>query len=303
MARSLKTKYCLTALAVGTVLALLLAGVAYYEHRVDTADINQLTHAAVEQKLEADLEARAGSIEQDHRRLAGSGAARSTNKIGRIRRSPSACSRSATSSGSRCRMRTARCCSPAAMRRTAHAPAAAPFSPQERHPGQGARASQAGGTLEDLAEPRQDAGRRWRASDAQMENRQGHQVKTDARMVAGVTLPLIRSGLVGAWFIARQLSRPIIGAGQVGGPDRRGRLHAGRWRWCVATSSVSCKWRSSACGKSCAETTITKNYLNTVLNSLSDAVLVTSSDGVVKSCNEAAQRLLGYRKQTSWASR
>jgi diguanylate cyclase (GGDEF)-like protein/PAS domain S-box-containing protein len=44
------------------------------------------------------------------------------------------------------------------------------------------------------------------------------------------------------------------------------------------------------------ETTITKNYLNTVLNSLSDAVLVTSPEGIVKSCNEATQRLLGYRE-------
>jgi diguanylate cyclase (GGDEF)-like protein/PAS domain S-box-containing protein len=44
------------------------------------------------------------------------------------------------------------------------------------------------------------------------------------------------------------------------------------------------------------ETTITKNYLNTVLNSLSDAVLVTSPEGIVKSCNEATQRLLGYQE-------
>jgi PAS domain S-box-containing protein len=42
------------------------------------------------------------------------------------------------------------------------------------------------------------------------------------------------------------------------------------------------------------ETTITKNYLNTVLNSLTDIVLVTSPDGIVRSCNEAAQKLLGY---------
>ena len=62
MARSLKTNYLLLALGVGTVLSLLLGGVSYYEHRVDTADINQLTHAAVEQKLEADLEARADSL-------------------------------------------------------------------------------------------------------------------------------------------------------------------------------------------------------------------------------------------------
>src|ERR1700682_4292367 len=62
MARSLKTNYLLLALGVGTVLSLLVGGVSYYEHRVDTADINQLTHTAVEQKLEADLEARADSL-------------------------------------------------------------------------------------------------------------------------------------------------------------------------------------------------------------------------------------------------
>ena len=51
--RSLKTKYFLIALGVGAVLSLLLGGFAYYEHRIETADINQLTHAAVEQRLEA----------------------------------------------------------------------------------------------------------------------------------------------------------------------------------------------------------------------------------------------------------
>ncbi len=33
-----------------------------------------------------------------------------------------------------------------------------------------------------------------------------------------------------------------------------------------------------------------------MLNSLSDAVLVTSTDGIVKSCNEATQKLLGYQE-------
>jgi hypothetical protein len=62
MARSLKTKYLLLALAVGGALSLLLAGLAYYEHRVDAADVNQLTYATVAQKLEADLETRASSL-------------------------------------------------------------------------------------------------------------------------------------------------------------------------------------------------------------------------------------------------
>src|SRR3974390_3051299 len=64
MARSLKTKYLLVALAVGGILSLLLAGLSYYEHQVDAADVNQLTYATVGQKLEADLEARARSLSE-----------------------------------------------------------------------------------------------------------------------------------------------------------------------------------------------------------------------------------------------
>src|ERR1035437_5458208 len=62
MARSLKTKNLLLALGVGAALSLLLGGLAYYQHRADAADVNQLTYATVAQKLEADLEARASSL-------------------------------------------------------------------------------------------------------------------------------------------------------------------------------------------------------------------------------------------------
>src|SRR5258708_18351990 len=55
MARSLKTSYLLLALGVSAVLALILGGLAYYEHRVTTSDANQLTYAKVQQKLESDL--------------------------------------------------------------------------------------------------------------------------------------------------------------------------------------------------------------------------------------------------------
>ena len=62
MTRSLKSKYLLLALGSGTGLALLLGGFAYYEHRIDSADIARLTYATVEQKLEGDLEARGKSV-------------------------------------------------------------------------------------------------------------------------------------------------------------------------------------------------------------------------------------------------
>src|SRR3954447_11796264 len=50
------------------------------------------------------------------------------------------------------------------------------------------------------------------------------------------------------------------------------------------------------------QTTITTNYLTTVLNSMNDAVLVTSPDGTVRKINEAATRLFGY-SETELAGR
>ncbi len=43
--------------------------------------------------------------------------------------------------------------------------------------------------------------------------------------------------------------------------------------------------------------TINKSYLHSVLNSLSDAVFVTSPDGVIKIANAAALKLLGYSEE------
>jgi diguanylate cyclase (GGDEF)-like protein/PAS domain S-box-containing protein len=45
------------------------------------------------------------------------------------------------------------------------------------------------------------------------------------------------------------------------------------------------------------QTTITTNYLTTVLNSMSDAVLVTSPEGVIKKINDAGVRLFGYTEK------
>ena len=42
------------------------------------------------------------------------------------------------------------------------------------------------------------------------------------------------------------------------------------------------------------QTTFTKNYLHSVLNSMADAVFVTAPDGTIRMANGAAQRLTGY---------
>jgi PAS domain S-box-containing protein len=128
---------------------------------------------------------------------------------------------------------------------------------------------------------------------AQVENQQGHQIKRLRGMLAGFTLPLLALGLIGAWFIARQLARPISAltksADRIGQGDYTRPLDVARRDELGDLQNALERMRQKL-----SETTITKNYLDTVLNSLSDSVLVTSADGLIKSCNDAAQRLLGY---------
>ena len=45
------------------------------------------------------------------------------------------------------------------------------------------------------------------------------------------------------------------------------------------------------------QTTINKDYLYSVLNSMTDAVFVTSPDGVIKMANSASRRLLGFGEE------
>ena len=45
------------------------------------------------------------------------------------------------------------------------------------------------------------------------------------------------------------------------------------------------------------QSTINKSYLHSVLNSMTDAVFVTSPDGVIKIANSAACKLLGYSEE------
>jgi diguanylate cyclase (GGDEF)-like protein/PAS domain S-box-containing protein len=291
MARSLKTKYLLLALAVGAVLSLLLGGLSYYEHRVDAADVSQLTYATVAQKLEADLETRASSL----------------SEITATSLAP------ALSSGNKSAVASI-----------------AQRLLDERDIGRvevldargavlfrgGDPAAQATGdwfvfqsTIHSnlVSAPVQRVGslRIWMSRaemretlaslGAQLENQQGIQIKRMRGLLAGITLPLLVLGLAGAWFIARQLSGPI--SALVKSADRIGQGDYTRPLAVVRHDELGdLQFALERMRQKLNETTITKNYLNTVLNSLSDAVLVTSPEGIVKSCNEATQRLLGYQE-------
>ena len=289
LARSLATKYLSLAVVVGTALSLLVGGLSYYEHRVDTADINRLTYTAVQQKLEADLEARADSLSK----ITGSLLAPALNAGNKVAVASIAERLLEERDIERVEVRDAHggvlFTGSNAIADTA---GRGPFVMQSSIRGKGGSAFTASGTLQIWLN-------RGKMQDtlvsiqSQMENKQGHQVKRMSGLLAGLVLSLVLVGLFGAWFIARQLARPISAlvksADRIGEGDYTRPLTVLRRDELGELQSALERMRQNL-----AETTITKNYLNTVLNSLSDAVLVTSPDGIVKSCNQATQKLLGY---------
>jgi diguanylate cyclase (GGDEF)-like protein/PAS domain S-box-containing protein len=131
---------------------------------------------------------------------------------------------------------------------------------------------------------------------AQLLSKQGVQTKRMRGLFAFITVPLLILGLVGAWFVARRLAGPIKAlvktADRIGEGDYTRPLEVLR-----RDELGDLQFALERMRQKLNETTITKNYLNTVLNSLSDSVLVTAPNGLVKSCNQATQRLLGFSEE------
>ena len=289
MARSLKTKYLLLALAVGAVLSLLLGGLSYYEHRVDAADLNQLTYATVAQKLEADLETRASTLSE----ITGTSLAPalvSGNK-------PAVASIAERLLDERDIEKVEVLDARGKVLFSGGDPAALQnrdwFVFQSTiHSNLVSAPVQRVGSLR-ISMSRAEMRETLASISKQLENRQGLQIKRMRGLLAGITLPLLVLGVAGAWFIARQLAGPI--SALVKSADRIGQGDYTRPLAVVRHDELGdLQFALERMRQKLNETTITKNYLNTVLNSLSDAVLVTSPEGIVKSCNEATQRLLGY---------
>jgi diguanylate cyclase (GGDEF)-like protein/PAS domain S-box-containing protein len=291
MAKSLKTNYVLLALAVVVLLASILGSLAYYEERSDTTAVKYLTAATVGRKLEADLTERA-----QHLGSRASGLLAGTLTAGNLAGTKAIGERLLQESDvERVEVADATGTELFAASRGAEAGGAQPEvrAPTAETPIHLAReAAPALGTL-----------RIW-MSRAKLDetlaglrsNLEAHQALQGKRMSGGLIaliLLLLLMSLTGAWFIARQLARPISilvkTADRIGEGDYTQPLAVGERR----DELGELQHALERMRQNLRETTITKNYLTTVLNSLSDAVLVTSSDGIVRSCNEAAQKLLG----------
>lgn len=98
---------------------------------------------------------------------------------------------------------------------------------------------------------------------------------------------------LGGWLLARRLEKPIFelirSAERIGEGD-----YTSPHRVTSNTEIAELEVALERMRQKLRQTTITKDYLNTVLNSMNDAVLVTSPSGIIKRVNEAAVRLFGY---------
>jgi diguanylate cyclase (GGDEF)-like protein/PAS domain S-box-containing protein len=294
-AHSLKTKYALSALALGAFVALLLAGVLFWQYRLDATKLNVLAYDAVTTRLTIELEKRADAIvETASQRLApvlaesdwakghaianelvsleDVGAVELQDGLGTILftddRLPRGIKRE-----------------PITVSRVIHVPTSGKDQQQERRVGV-LTVSMSPALIDSaLAQLTRDAGNAQRRHFANL-----------LALIGTICALLIGLGLVGAWMLARRIEQPIsalirsadrIGQGDYTRPfsvarrDELGDLQQ-------ALERMRVKLR---------QTTITKNYLNIVLNSMSDAVLVTSPDGTIKGANDAARRLLGYAEE------
>jgi diguanylate cyclase (GGDEF)-like protein/PAS domain S-box-containing protein len=99
------------------------------------------------------------------------------------------------------------------------------------------------------------------------------------------------------WRATHELARPVaplirsaerIGLGDYTRPVEVGRGKSALGELQVALERMRGRLRQS---------TINKSYLHSVLNSMTDAVFVTSPDGVIKVANLAACKLLGYAEE------
>jgi diguanylate cyclase (GGDEF)-like protein/PAS domain S-box-containing protein len=134
------------------------------------------------------------------------------------------------------------------------------------------------------------------ALDADLAAARRGELRAQVMLVAGTVLGLLLLAGLGAWLIAARFRRPIhslirsvdrMGEGDYSRPvelERRDELGE------LADAVERMRRRLR-------QTTVTKDYLDVVLNSMTDAVLLTSPDGHVKRANDAAAQLLGWSEQ------
>ncbi len=112
-------------------------------------------------------------------------------------------------------------------------------------------------------------------------------------LLSAIALSCLVAGALAAVVLVRRLQRPIrslVGSiEQLGDGDYTKPVAAATQHEFAELTAAVERMREKL-----RQTTITKNYLDVVLNSMTDAVLVTTPEGLITRANEAAVQLFGW---------
>jgi diguanylate cyclase (GGDEF)-like protein/PAS domain S-box-containing protein len=122
---------------------------------------------------------------------------------------------------------------------------------------------------------------------------QRRQLRKSLYFAAGLFLAVLTLGFAVAWWAGRRVHQPITSliksADRIAQGDYSRPLEVGRRDELGELQAALERMRQRL-----RQTTINKNYLTNVLGSMTDAVFVTSPDGVIRMANQSACKLLAW---------
>jgi diguanylate cyclase (GGDEF)-like protein/PAS domain S-box-containing protein len=131
---------------------------------------------------------------------------------------------------------------------------------------------------------------------SQFDAMQRKQLRQALLLAGALGLVVLGVGLALAWWAGRRVQRPIStlirSADRIAQGDYSRPLEVGRRDELGELQAALERMRQRL-----RQTTINKNYLTNVLGSMTDAVFVTSPDGVIRMANQAACKLLAYGEE------
>jgi diguanylate cyclase (GGDEF)-like protein/PAS domain S-box-containing protein len=130
----------------------------------------------------------------------------------------------------------------------------------------------------------------------QFDSMQRTQLRQALMLAGALGLAVLALGFALAWWAGRRVQQPITtlikGADRIAQGDYSRPMEVGRRDELGELQAALERMRQRL-----RQTTINKNYLTNVLGSMTDAVFVTSPDGVIRMANQSACKLLAYGEE------
>ena len=134
------------------------------------------------------------------------------------------------------------------------------------------------------------------AARNQFDSMERQQMRKALLLAGAFGLVVLGAGLAFAWWAGRRVHAPIStlikGADRIAQGDYSRPMEVGRHDELGELQTALERMRQKL-----RQTTINKNYLTNVLGSMTDAVFVTSPDGVIRMANQSACKLLAWGEE------